>query len=685
MTNRLRILIIDDDEVDRAAIRRAVKRSKLEADVFELEDGDRGLERMEDDEFDCVFLDYLLPPTDGLAVLRSARNNGIGTPIVLLTGKGDEEIASKALREGASDYLSKDVLSAEMLSSSIRHVTALRKSEIKLQRLASFPDQAPNPIIELTREGIVTYTNPAAKESFPDLPDLDLKHPLLADWNSISRAFEESGRETLTREVTLADGCYHLSVSHVPGDLFRIYALDISERKRAEQRLVQSAFYDELTGLPNRALFTDRLGRAINRVKRQGDRRFAVLLLDLDRFKNVNDSYGHQAGDRLLVAASDRLQRCIRAEDTVSRFGGDEFSILVEDPHEIGEVLRIAERIQHELEHPFVIGERVVYTSASIGIALGAAEYSSTGDVLRDADIAMYRAKAAGGDQLQVFDAEMHAQAVKLMQVETELRYAIDRAELRLFYQPIVELASGNLRGLEALVRWQHPDRGLLGAVEFIEVAEESGLITELDDWVLREACREAAAWAELGDQFSALAISVNLSGRSFTRRDRPDRIRDIIGNSLFAARSASLTLEITETAFMQQVDLATSLLNELKPLGVSVSVDDFGTGYSSLSYLRRLPLDSLKIDRSFVSEVLSSKEDAEVVRAIIGLAHNLGLQVIAEGIESEDQRDRLNEMGCDFGQGFFFAKPLPSAEAVRLVQSDASWPPCADASKIVD
>ncbi len=366
-----------------------------------------------------------------------------------------------------------------------------------------------------------------------------------------------------------------------------------------------------LTGLPNRALFTDRRGRALNRVKRQKNRSFAVLLLDLDRFKNVNDSYGHQAGDRLLVSTSDRLQRCIRSEDTVSRFGGDEFSILVEDPQEIGEVIRIAERIQNELEHPFVLGERVVFSSASIGIALGGEEYSATGDVLRDADIAMYRAKAAGGAQLQVFDAEMHAQAVTLIQVETELRHAIDRSELRLFYQPIVELASGRLEGLEALVRWQHPQRGLLGALEFIDIAEESELIADVDDWVLREACREAAVWADLDERFSKLSISINLSGRSFTRRDRPDRIREIIAASSFTSHSSSLILEITEIA-----------------------------------------------------------------RAIIGLAHNLGLPVIAEGIESQGQCDRLGSMGCDFGQGYLFARPLPSSEAVRLVQAGSTWPP---------
>ncbi|MCP4898349.1 MAG: EAL domain-containing protein [bacterium] len=676
MTDPLRILIIDDDAVDRTAIRRALKKSKIDAEITEIGDAERGLQSLLAGQHDCAFLDYLLPPSDGLSVLRSARKDGIGTPIVLLTGKGDEDLAAQALRAGASDYLSKDTLSAESLSASVRHVTNLRKSEIQLQRLASFPDQAPNPIIELTKDGSITYTNPAAIASFPELTVRSSSHPLLADWSSICRGLVEGERNTVTREITLNQAFFHLTVSRVPGDLYRIYALDISDRKRAEEQLIQSAFYDELTGLPNRALFTDRLGGALNRVKRQRNRSFAVLLLDLDRFKNVNDSYGHQAGDRLLVSASDRLQRCVRTEDTVSRFGGDEFSILVEDPQEIGEVIRIAERIQSELEHPFVLGERTVYTSASIGIALGGEGYSASGDVLRDADIAMYRAKAAGGAQLQIFDAEMHAQAVTLMQVETELRHAIDRSELRLFYQPIVELASGQLEGLEALIRWQHPERGLLGAIEFIGIAEESGLITEVDDWVLREACREAAVWADLGENFSRLSVSINISGRSFTRSDRADRIREIIAASSFASHSASLTLEITETAFMQQIDRATALLNELRPLGVRASVDDFGTGYSSLSYLRRLPLDALKIDRSFVREVLNSKEDTEIVRAIIGLAHNLGLLVIAEGIETREQHDRLAAMGCDFGQGYLFAKPLPSNEAVRLVQAGTKWQP---------
>jgi diguanylate cyclase (GGDEF)-like protein len=401
---------------------------------------------------------------------------------------------------------------------------------------------------------------------------------------------------------------------------------DISDRKRAEEQLRYNAFYDALTGLPNRSLFMDRLHQTIERAKRHQNYLFAILFLDIDRFKVINDSLGHNIGDQLLIAFSRRLEACLRSVDTFVRLGGDEFVILLEDITSFSDATHVAERIRQKLALPFNLGGHEVFTTTSIGIALSTTVYDQPEDLLRDADIAMYRAKAQGKARYEIFDPVMHTQALILLQVENDLRRAIERQEFQIYYQPIVELQTGKVIGFEALLRWQHPSQGLVLPATFIPVAEETGLIVPIGYWILRAACRQLRLW----QSFSAksLTISVNLSGRQFSQPDLIDQIDQILQETGLDA--SSLSLEITESMIMED-ESATATLLQLRNLGVKVSIDDFGTGYSSLGRLHHFPIDVLKIDRSFVSGIGVSEGNLEIIQAIVTLAHQLGMDVITE------------------------------------------------------
>ena len=439
--------------------------------------------------------------------------------------------------------------------------------------------------------------------------------------------------------------------------------------EETKEHFRHAAFHDSLTGLPNRAMFTELLRAEIESSNRRENHMFAVLFLDLDRFKNINDSLGHTHGDLLLVAFAERLERTLRPIDTLARFGGDEFAILLSGMIDATDAVRVAQRIQEELSQPFVLDKNSAFATASIGIALSSSGYDRADDILRDADIAMYRAKENGKARYEVFDHGMHARAVSRLQLESDLRQAIERKEFCVFYQPIVSLQTGRLAGFEALVRWNHPRRGLVSPADFIPVAEETGLIVPIGELVLQEACARIRQWQVDSPSHRALSLSVNLSARQVAQPDLLDRIKEALENSKLNPHC--LKLEITESVVMENAEAAALMFKQLRSLGVQLSIDDFGTGYSSLSYLHRFPLNYLKIDRSFVMR-LTTENDNAIVRTISTLARNLGMEVIAEGIETEEQYQQLKMLGCEYGQGYLFSRPVNKDAVVQLLAQDA-------------
>ncbi|MGQ9827192.1 MAG: two-component system response regulator [Roseiflexus sp.] len=441
---------------------------------------------------------------------------------------------------------------------------------------------------------------------------------------------------------------------------------DITDQKQAEQRLWYHAFYDSLTGLANRARFIDRLEHVIARTQRDSSSLYAVLLLDLDRFKLINDSLGHLVGDQLIIAIAHRLEQGLRPGDTLARLGGDEFAVLLEDLSEPYAAVKVAERLLQLLEEPFHIHGYEIFSSASIGIALSdATRYHSPSDVLRDADTAMYHAKMEGRSRYAVFHPTMHDRARLRLQIETDLRRGIERNEFFVVYQPIVELSTQRTVGFEALLRWRHPQRGIVTPAEFIAVAEETGLIVTIGQMVLREACRQLSEWKQRHPE-RPLAMNINLSPRQIADPDLVHRTAALIEE--YRLDADALRLEITETAIIEHGDAAGRVLQQLRMLGVQICIDDFGTGYSSLSYLHRFPIAMIKIDRSFVSQIRRSHENTEIVRSIISLARSLGMAVIAEGTETEEQLLHLRSMSCGYGQGWLFAHALEPAEATAIL-----------------
>jgi diguanylate cyclase (GGDEF)-like protein/PAS domain S-box-containing protein len=442
---------------------------------------------------------------------------------------------------------------------------------------------------------------------------------------------------------------------------------DITERKRAEDQLLHNAMHDALTGLPNRALFLEHLRRAMGHSPLR-KKTFAVLFLDFDGFKLINDSLGHLEGDALLKMIARRLESLLRADDVVARLGGDEFTILLDELTGSKDVLLVVERIKGIFREPFNLGGREVFISASIGIALRDAKYKTPEDMLRDADIAMYRAKSSGKGQHEIFNKAMRDEVSNRLRLETELRLGLERGEFSVFYQPIMQIAANRLIGFEALVRWFHPKRGLVSPGEFIPIAEETGLIVPLGEWILRESCRQVRDWQQRFPAQSDLTISVNLSCKQFMQLDLADRVDEILRETGLEAQF--LRLEVTESHVMENSNVAITIMNRLRALGVQLSIDDFGTGYSSLSYLQRLPINYLKIDRSFINVMSSNHENGEIVRAIVMLAKNLNMQVVAEGIETEEQALQLINLDCPFGQGFFYSKPTGAAQAEAILEN---------------
>ncbi|MBK6590808.1 MAG: EAL domain-containing protein [Acidobacteria bacterium] len=445
---------------------------------------------------------------------------------------------------------------------------------------------------------------------------------------------------------------------------------DITGRKMAEEQLLHDALHDSLTGLANRSLFMEHLKLTIKSRKRGNKGLFAVLFFDFDRFKVVNDSLGHAAGDELLKQIAARFEANLRPGDLVARLGGDEFTILLNDLASEQAAFLLAERLQEDLKRPFDIQGREIFTSASIGISFGTA--SSTADeLIRDADIAMYRAKSKGKSRFQLFDKEMHESAIKRLQLETELRQALKRKEFCLFYQPIVDINTRALSGFEALVRWNHPQKGFVPPDEFIPVLEENNLILTLGKWVFQEGCRQLMEWRRQIDGSDHLQMSINLSVKEFSQLNLIEQISETLAQT--GVDPGSIKIEITESHVMENTGSAVSMMERLRGLGLELSLDDFGTGYSSLSYLHQLPVKFLKIDRSFIGRITENAEKREIVHTIVRLAQNLKMQVVAEGVETEEQLEELRRQGCEFGQGYLFSRPMDAVAASRYIEQSLS------------
>jgi len=637
--------------------------------------------------FDLVLLDLSLPDSRGLETFERVHAHCSTVPIIVLTNHVDEEMGTRAVHGGAQDYLVKQETEPSLLLRSIRYALeraaaeeALRESE---ERFALAIRGANDGIWDWDLRRRSIFFSPRWKSMLGfdehEIGDDPLEwfervHP--DDRNQLTAALEahidgETPHFEMEYRIRHKEGAYHwmlargLAVRDGSGRAYRMAGsqTDITARKRAEAQLLHDAFHDALTGLANRALFLDRLHVALGSVRRKKNGQFAVLFLDLDRFKNVNDSLGHATGDRLLTAIARRLRTFLRPGDTLARLGGDEFAILVNDIVEPSDAIHVAERVQDLLAQKFIIDGQEVFVTASIGIALSSTGYDRPDELLRDADISMYRAKAAGKNRYEIFDRDMHRSAVALLRLEMDLRRAIQRNEFVMHYQPIIDLDPGRMVGFEGLVRWRHPERGLVAPADFIAVAEETGLIVPLGWWVLEESCRQISEWQARYPAEPPLTVSVNVSGKLFMQEGMVDRIASIVeGNRL---DPESLRLEITENVLLDHGDPALHKMAELRAMGVKLQVDDFGTGYSSINYLKRLPLEIIKIDREFVLDLFEEKND-EIVKMVVSTARIFGLKTVAEGVETEETFEYLRKIGCDYYQGFLFSAAVAPEEIER-------------------
>lgn len=564
----------------------------------------------------------------------------------------------------------------------------LQQSEARLESILDSLEEVVRSTCAKTFK--LLYLNPAAQQvyerpiwEFFEQPNLWLEvvHP--EDREQVDKSVQillEQGKINQEYRILRSDG----EVRWVSDRSYVIYddnrvptrldsiIYDITQRKRTEEKLIHDALHDVLTGLPNRTFFIERLELALGQAKCDADYLFAVLFIDLDRFKIINDSLGHTIGDQLLIKFTQLMQRCLRSTDAIARFGGDEFTILLENINHINDAIAIAERIQTELTSPLQLEDHTIFTSASIGIVLGSTGYERPADLLRNADIAMYCAKEAGKARYAIFDQQMYAQTLKLLLLEGELRQAIERQEFVLHYQPIISLVTGKLMGFEALVRWQHPSRGLVSPGEFISIAEDTGLIVPIGEWVLRQACRQMREWQVNLPLAANLKISVNLASQQIKQAKLIEQIDSILAET--GLDGSYLKLEITESMLLNHTEATINMLLQIRARKIQLSIDDFGKGYSCLSYLHRFPINTLKIDSHFVGRMNYDSENFEIVRTINTLAHNLGMDVVAEGVETAGQFSQLKALGCEFAQGYFFSKPLESQAAQMLIEAGSQW-----------
>jgi diguanylate cyclase (GGDEF)-like protein/PAS domain S-box-containing protein len=677
-----RILLIEDNPGDVLLIQTML--SEAHERRFEVKSAQRlseGLAQVERNGIGVILLDLGLPDSTGLQTLAAVQARAPEIPVLVLTGDDDEGLALSAVKAGAQDYLLKGRVDGAQLGRAIRYAIERKQAEHALRdahkALSSLIDAAPLAIQVLDRAGIIRLWNPASEKLLgwqaaevlgkppPYLLEQDMQHfaalmrLTLHGETSVGHEMTCATRSGTVLDVHLSIAPQRLAGTAVTGAISMM--VDVSERKRAEEVMVYLATHDRLTALPNRNLLDDRLVQAVHHARRTQSM-VATMFIDLDRFKLVNDSLGHDQGDEMLEHVAQRLRSAVRADDTVARLGGDEFVVLMGAVEREEDVTAIARKILKLLLQPITLAGEEVAVSASIGIALFPRDGGTGQDLLKNADSAMYTAKESGGNTFRFYSKEMNERLLERLTLENALRRALDQGEMLLHYQPIIELATGRMTGLEALVRWHNPERGLVAPGHFIPLAEVTGLIVPLGDWTLHHACSQVAAFTD--GPLAACSVSVNLSPRQFLEDDLEDRIRAALAESGLAPQR--LELEITEGVVMQHTERAVPKMRRLRESGVRIALDDFGTGYSSLGYLKRFQIDRLKIDRTFVQGVPDDQGDAAIVRAVLALAHSMRVEVVAEGVENVHQRGFLLDEGCEFGQGFLFSRPVPLETLTR-------------------
>ncbi len=692
------ILVIEDDPGIAALTLRQVER--LGHRAVTASSGAQALERLAENRVDLLLLDIELPDMNGQELLRQLTRQHGPIPFIVTTGHGSEKVAVEMMKRGASDYIVKDETFWDHLRTALDRALekieteerlksaehALRRSEERLR--AIFDNEAVG-ICIVSRAGLYLQCNRKWEEMLGYAADellqrfvLDVTHPgdldrvrieldRLLNQESASLRLEKRFRRKDGRDFFWGD--FSISPLYDPEgrlDAFVGMVVDIDERKRAEQEVLQLAYYDPLTRLPNRTLFHEHLHLALARSDRQ-NHQTALLFLDLDRFKDINDTLGHDRGDILLRDIGRRLKECVRESDTLARLGGDEFVLLLTPVESDREVVAVAQKILKVMAAPLDLAGKEIFISASIGVVLYPGDGGDCDTLLKHADMAMYAAKARGRNTFQLYSREMNQRTVERHELEGLLRRALDRNEMFLAFQPQLDLVQGRMVGCEALLRWRHPDKGLIGPARFIPLAEDIGLIRSLGEWVLRTACTLARRWQRAG--FGDLPVAVNISGHQIREPDFIDTVDRILAETGLAP--GLLELEMTESVLMEFNEGVLEALTDLKVRGIRLAIDDFGTGYSSLNYLKNFPFDRIKIAQSFVRDIPADRDDCAIIETIIAMARNLNLEVIAEGVEHLSQVDFLAARTCFLMQGFYFSRPIPAAEFEKLLAAGFGKP----------
>ncbi|HUW50526.1 MAG TPA: EAL domain-containing protein [Sulfuricella sp.] len=671
------VLYVEDDEEIRDQLSRFLKRRV--GILYIATNGQEGLESWRLHQPDVVVTDIMMPVMDGLKMAEAIKQENPSVPIIVTTAFNETEFFLKAIDLGIEKYVIKPVKTEQLLAA-IRKSAWSAKAELEMQLASKVFESSSDAIVITDRGNTIIAVNPAfcqitgfaENEAIGQTPSI-LKsgrhdHAFYQDmWRSIKKTGNWSGEvwnrrkngEIYAEWLTLNTVKNHLEeITHYVA----IFA-DITERKQAEEHVHHLAHYDVLTDLPNRTLLYDRLGQALITAHRN-ESKTAVMFIDLDRFKVINDTLGHSIGDLLLQEVADRLSNCIRQGDTVSRLGGDEFVILLTELNTPDDAYTVAQKLLDSVAQPFMLKGHELHISASIGVSFYPDDGVSTETLMKNADIAMYRAKEIGRNNCQFYHADMNSRSFERLAMETSIRRAIEQVQFELYYQPRIAMSSKKIVGMEALIRWHHPDLGLVSPAQFIPLAEETGLILPLGEWVLRAAAMQGQAWLEAG--LEPLHIAVNVSARQFRQADFVGKVEQILSETGF--NPDYLELELTESTLMTHAEENIKVLNKFKAMGIRIAIDDFGTGYSSLGYLKRLPVDILKIDRSFISDITEDRDDAAIAEAIISMAQSLSLRVVAEGVETIEQLEFIEARKCDEVQGFYFSQAVPAEQFTRLV-----------------